>query len=202
MTRRDEDRIAAGQTENQANERAAATSLAVQRADRSLTEDAEALRSSRYSQILEAHGAGIARVAGNYARSAAEREDLVQEVSLAIWGALPRFRGEASLRTFAFRIAHNCSITHLRKRRAMVPEQEIVDLQPSAQQLLEQRSDRQRLMRAIQSLPVGLREVLTLKLEGLSYLQIGEIVGISEKNVSVRLTRARQRLRRALGEER
>jgi RNA polymerase sigma-70 factor (ECF subfamily) len=56
----------------------------------------------------------------------------------------------------------------------------------------------QRLLDAIQRLPVSLRQVVTLALEGLSYAEIGDVLGISETNVGARLTRARPRLRQQL----
>jgi RNA polymerase sigma-70 factor (ECF subfamily) len=56
----------------------------------------------------------------------------------------------------------------------------------------------QRLLDAVQRLPVSLRQVVTLALEGLSYAEIGDVLGITETNVGARLTRARQRLRQLL----
>jgi len=59
-----------------------------------------------------------------------------------------------------------------------------------------QRADR--LRRAIRALPVAYRQAITLTLEGLPYGEIAEVIGISESNVGVRLTRARQLLREVL----
>ena len=60
----------------------------------------------------------------------------------------------------------------------------------------EQESER--LARAVQRLPVGHRQVVTLALEGFSYGEIADVLGISETNVGARLTRARQMLRELL----
>ena len=59
--------------------------------------------------------------------------------------------------------------------------------------------ERKRLMSAIQSLPVTHRQMIVLMLEGLSYGEIAEVMGITENNVAVRLTRARRALKDALG---
>ncbi len=158
-----------------------------------------ALRERRYQEVLREHGRGLARVAASHARSASEREDLLQEIALSLWRALPRFREEASLRTFAYRVARNCAIDHLRKRRTIVAAGELVDQRPRAEDVLDRRGDRQRLLDAIQALPLSQRHVLTLQLEGLSYAEIAEVIGITEKNVSARLSRARKTLRERLG---
>jgi RNA polymerase sigma-70 factor (ECF subfamily) len=70
-----------------------------------------------FDDLLAAHGPALSRLASSYVRGSVEREDLLQEIVLAIWRALPRFRGESSARTFLFRIAHNRAITYLGKRR-------------------------------------------------------------------------------------
>jgi RNA polymerase sigma factor (sigma-70 family) len=68
-------------------------------------------------ELLAAHGAALSRLASSYVRRQDEREDLLQEIVVAIWRALPRFRRESSERTFLFRIAHNRAITYVARRR-------------------------------------------------------------------------------------
>lgn len=188
-------------TRSDSSERADTTALAAVAGGDRESRSAVALRSARYTEIAESWGRGLARVAAHYSRSASEREDLQQEITLAIWRALPSYRGEASLRTFAYRIAHNCAISHLRRRRrtTTVEAAEAVDTAPSAERVLAREAERQRLLDAIAELPLGARQVLTLHLEGLSYAEIAAVVGITETNVSVRLTRARKALRERLG---
>jgi DNA-directed RNA polymerase specialized sigma24 family protein len=71
----------------------------------------------RFDRIMREHGTGLNRAARSYARTDADAQDLAQELGLAIWGALPRFRGECSERTFVYRIAHNRGVNHLWRRR-------------------------------------------------------------------------------------
>ncbi len=66
---------------------------------------------------MQAEGAALARLAASYARGPGDGEDLFQDIAVAIWQALPRFRGECSERTFLFRIAHNRGIAHVARRR-------------------------------------------------------------------------------------
>jgi len=54
--------------------------------------------------VLREHGPMLARIAGSYESEPARRDDLLQEISVAVWRALPSWRGDASLRTFAARV--------------------------------------------------------------------------------------------------
>jgi RNA polymerase sigma-70 factor (ECF subfamily) len=159
----------------------------------------------RFGALLASHGPSLVRLAGSYVRDLTEREDLIQEVVIAIWRALPKFRGECSERTFVFRIAHNRAITHIAQRRSLpaelTEELEVPDTQPSPEQAFSTEQQGQRLLDAVQRLSFGNRQVVTLMLEGLTYSEIAQVLGITESNVGARLTRARKILRALLGED-
>jgi RNA polymerase sigma-70 factor (ECF subfamily) len=153
-------------------------------------------------RLIAEHGAAIRRVTRLYEYDPARREDLFQDIWVAIWRALPGFRGEASERTFVFRIAHNRGLTHRARRRpAAEPLDELAELPhpaPSADAALHRQQQRAAIEAAIAHLPVGLAQVLTLTLEGLTQGEIAQVLGISENNVAVRAARARQRVRERL----
>ena len=155
----------------------------------------------RYERLLGEHGDALRRVAGSYA-DPGRREDLFQDVCLAIWQALPRFRGDASERTFLFRIAHNRGLSHSWRRRPRATRldraESVADPLPGPEARADASQRRARLRHAVRALPLSARQVVTLSLEGLSHRQIGEVLGISENNVAVRLSRARGALRRSL----
>lgn len=156
----------------------------------------------RYDAILREHGPALRRVAAIYEADPARREDLFQDVCLALWQALPRFRGDCSERTFAFRIAHNRGLTHGWKARGATADleeaEEIPDTRRDPESDLCDRDRRERLRDAVRRLPPGARQVVALSLEGLSHREIGEVLGLTENNVAVRLTRARKLLREIL----
>jgi RNA polymerase sigma factor (sigma-70 family) len=156
----------------------------------------------RFDALLVTHGPSLSRLAASYARRASEHDDLFQEIAFAIWRALPGFRGEASERTFVFRIAHNRGISYLARRRTPADadndEKELPDTRPNPEEVLSANEESERLARAVRRLPVGHRQVVTLALEGFSYGEIADVLGISETNVGARLTRARQTLRELL----
>jgi RNA polymerase sigma factor (sigma-70 family) len=157
-----------------------------------------------FERVLAAFGPGIRRLAGSYEPDAGRCDDLAQEIAIALWRALPRFRGECSMRTFVYRVAHNRALTHV-WRRGRIPTTEVaeaeqvVDPAENAESLVARGQRRDRLDTAIRTLPIVHRQVLTLALEDLSHAEIASVLGIRENAVAVRLTRARQALREAWG---
>lgn len=164
---------------------------------------------ARFSALLDACGPAIYRAVRSYAPPGADREDLTQEVSLAIWRALPGFRGECADRTFALRIAHLRGLSFAARRRLRAREgpgdDGAVEAAPDRAALpdarAEGREDVERLFAALRKLPIPSRQALALALEGLEHREIGDIIGTSTENVAVRLSRARAALRLALSEE-
>ena len=156
----------------------------------------------RFERIVRAHGPALRRIAAAWERDPASQEDLVQEILLALWRALPRFRGDASERTFVYRVAMNRALSHRFRHR---PRAEPIDTAahiadpaktPEAEATASQ--ERALLVAAVHSLPHAMRQILTLSLEGLSGAEVADVLGISENNVHVRLSRARRALQEAL----
>lgn len=73
----------------------------------------EQRREALFADMVEEHGAALARVCGGYERDEIRRKDLLEEVLLNAWRALRQYRGDASLRTWLFRIAHNVASRHI-----------------------------------------------------------------------------------------
>src|ERR1044071_4043881 len=74
---------------------------------------------SPYEDLLQRYLQALRRLAWSYTRDGTEGDDLLQEIALALWTALPRFRGDSSYRTWVYRVAHNTGISYItgRKRR-------------------------------------------------------------------------------------
>ena len=155
-----------------------------------------------WNEVRTAYGPVLARVVASYAPPGADREDLAQEVAMALVRALPTFRGEASLKTYVLRIAHNVCLRHvMRDRRWKVdPIDEITDSVVSAEHRAMQREEGARLLAAVRELPVGLRQALTLALEELPQREIAEVLGVTENAVAIRMHRARRLLKARLEE--
>lgn len=172
-----------------------------------MSESAPESVEQRFDRLLHEHGPALSRLAFGYEKRRAVREELMQEIALAIWQALPRFRGDCSERTFVFRIAHNRGLTHAMRRRpshepldAVGGHVEPADPRPRPDEQAAERVRRDWLRDAIRRLPPILRETLMLALEDFPTGEIAEVLGISENNVAVRLTRARKALKQFLEE--
>jgi RNA polymerase sigma factor (sigma-70 family) len=162
-------------------------------------------REERFDRVLRDYGPALSRLAFGYERVASAREELTQDIALAVWQALPHFRGECSERTFIYRIAHNRGLSHVCKRQPLheslagLPEPlEPADPRPHPEQQAAISNQRDRLRTAIQGLPLAYRQVVMLMLEELSHAEIAGVLGITESNVAVRLNRARKALKQAL----
>lgn len=160
-----------------------------------------------FERLIREHGAAVVRLASAYERNTASRDDLVQEIALALWRALPGFRGECSERTLVFRIAHNRAVTHVERSRhgaavGLDNATEIADHRRTPEMQASAGELRERLLEAVRAIPLGHRQVIALLLEGLTHAEIAEVLGITEVNVAVRAARARKGLRERLGDVR
>jgi len=161
-------------------------------------------RSALFDRTLNEFGDALWRLTAGYASQEADRKDLRQDILVAIWTALGRFRAESSLRTFVYRIGHNCGLSYrsYEKRRVhgALDGLVVVDPRPGPHEVVEEGRRRTVLQRAIRTLLPALRQPLMLHLDGLTNPEIAEIVGITVGNVAVRLTRARTAVERAVRE--
>lgn len=159
------------------------------------------MQRSSFEEIVRTHGAALSRLAWGYADNAADHDDLMQDILVAIWTALPRFRGDASERTFVFRIGHNRGSTYVTRRRSHdeMPDS-LPDPRPAPDEVYARDRERQRLRGAIRRLPAAHREAVLMRLEGFAVAEIAAVQGTTENNVSVRLTRARDQLRELMGD--
>lgn len=165
-----------------------------------------------FQQIMDDHHESITRVAWGYIDAAHRREDLEQEIHMALWRALDGFRGDCSLRTFVFRVAHNHCISKIVRKKKQpslantgAEAERIVastqDTMPLADEQMIQQQAQQKLRDAIQQLALPYRQVVMLAMEQMSHAEIADVVGISKSNVGVRLNRAKEMLRGMLGQE-
>lgn len=162
-------------------------------------------RDSELVALLNEYASFIRNSLRTYERDQSRQEELYQEVALALWRALPTFRGEASHRTWIARITHNIGVSHIRRKMSRPTTDLLEDIHisdhDSPEKEAQHRDQKRALLRAIGKLPLGLQQCVTLHLEDFSNREIGEILGLSEGAVAVRLTRARAGLSKLMEQQ-
>jgi RNA polymerase sigma-70 factor (ECF subfamily) len=155
----------------------------------------------RFDLWLKEHGAILHHVVNGFAWGD-DRNDLMQELLLALWKAVPAFRADSKASTFIFRVSHNTALTWHRTAKnyrrkverfeALVPADVCSVPVPPDAELLEQ------VYVEIRLLPAVDRSLILLSLDGVAYREMAEIHGLTESNVGVRLNRAKQQLAKAM----
>ena len=158
----------------------------------------------KFDEIERAFGPMVRRIAASHEADRHLAEELVQDIWLALWRALPSFRADSSLRTFVARIATYRAISHIRRSTRFPRPGEMPDDLPTAEAGPEQhaidRDQKAKLISAVRGLPLPLRQVALLTLEGLTPQEIAAVLGITANAVAIRLSRARDGLRKRMGE--
>jgi RNA polymerase sigma-70 factor (ECF subfamily) len=146
----------------------------------------------QFTEMMQTYASPIRRLCAAYADNPADREDLSQDIFLAVWRALPGFRGDASVRTWLYRIAHNVALTRQTRDRRRRSRESPLDEETDACTQMDLR--RLALKRAIAGLSPGDRTLTLLWLEGLSAAEIEDVTGVKSATVAVRLSRIRRHL--------
>ena len=148
-----------------------------------------------FSQLIREHKSTIYTVCYMFSQDADEVNDLFQEVLVNLWKGFENFEHRSDVRTWIYRVALNTCISLDRKRRRSKSTKLTMDIN-----LFEDRDEDTRqvdmLHKRISRLQPFDRAIVLLWLEDMPYEEIGQIVGITAKNVSVRLFRIREQLKR------
>ncbi len=156
------------------------------------------------SRLVTDYGEAIYRVALSVVRDRATAEDVAQETLVKAWVALPTFRGDASLKSWVLRIAHNTAISCVRARRAVVMDpftmpDATLPQERSVERRVENIAAMGDFVNALGELDELSRSVVVLReVEGLHYDEISQILDVPLSTVKTRLMRARRRLGSAL----
>lgn len=154
---------------------------------------------TQFAQMVSQHKSTIYTVCFMFSKQKEEVDDLFQEVLCNLWRGYNSFRGESNVATWIWRVAFNTCITSDRKRRrsATVPLSMRINLFEDKDE--DSRQVQQLYARIRRLQPVD-RAIVLLWLENMSYDEIAAIVGITVKNVSVRLYRIKEELKKMSNE--
>jgi len=136
----------------------------------------------------------VHKICNIYASTYEERQDLKQEIIYQLWRSFTSFRGDSKFRTWMYRVALNTAIYFYKKKTPATTDLSNIETEED-NSLIEYEEKLRKLYLAIRILNQIDRAIIFLYLEKHSYDQIGEIVGISTKNVSVRIVRIKEKLR-------
>ncbi|MBT5707944.1 sigma-70 family RNA polymerase sigma factor [bacterium] len=155
----------------------------------------------RFTDWTRDHSAILHHVVNGFA-SGDDRNDLLQEVLLAIWKSAPAFRGQSKPTTYLYRVCHNAALLWIRSEKnyrrrveqfsAFAPNESVAASDGSNENRLAKLYTSIRLLKPID------RSLILLSLDGISYREMAEVLGLSESNVGVKLNRIKKQLAQSL----
>jgi RNA polymerase sigma-70 factor (ECF subfamily) len=165
------------------------------------TSSSRAAQEQYYVKAVSAHGQALTRIARGYEADPEQRNDLLQEIHIALWRSFAVFDERCSLLTWIYRIAHHTATKHIiSSRRIRLNElktlEELPETHASYDGLLDADHDHsmRRLLNMIERLKPIDRQIILLYLEDVGAEGISEIVGLSPANVAVKIHRIKKLL--------
>jgi RNA polymerase sigma-70 factor, ECF subfamily len=158
------------------------------------------LSEQEFITAIKEHEGIIHKVCNLYQQDQALRKDLFQEIVLNAWKGIVSFRGESRFSTWLYRVALNTAISFYRKSKqgpliTSLPEQ--LDIQ--SQDHYDDQSF-QMMYQAISELSKVDKAVVMLYLEEYNYSEMGELLGISENHIAVKMSRIKIRLKKIISQ--
>ena len=154
-----------------------------------------------FVSLISTHQGIIHKVCSMYCNETNARKDLFQEILLQLWRAYDSFRGQSKITTWMYRVALNTAISGYRKqkRRPFQDTLTVAELQiPVEEYDIEWEEKRNYLYKAINQLSEVEKAIIMLYLEGQSYDEIAEIIGITRTHVGVKINRIKKKLKKIL----
>ncbi len=152
-------------------------------------------KEQRFSKLVKEYEQTIYAVCYMFSRDAEDVDDMHQEILLRLWQGFDGFEGRSNIKTWIYRVALNYCINFSNKRKREQTKHKASNESDTTDSDLEKRMQIKQLYQRINKLGLVDRSVILLWLEGLSYEEIGAILGISVKNVSFKLVRIKERLK-------
>jgi RNA polymerase sigma-70 factor (ECF subfamily) len=164
-----------------------------------------------YERAVADYGNALKRLTRAYESDADRRQDVLQEIHMALWESLARFDGRSSLGTWVYRVAHNTATSICIRRKSSrlqlvsLEDVEVPTASIDRERAFDERQGIERLLALIQQLRPLDRQVMLLYLEDIDARAIGEIVGLSAANVATKIHRVKkvlaQQFQEGVGDE-
>lgn len=154
-----------------------------------------------FVELLEEHQNIVHKVCRLYTNNQEAHNDLFQEITIQLWKAFPKFRGDAKFSTWMYRLGLNTAITLYRKSKRTVNTHEIESFQfkLKAEEYDDTEEQQLKLLyAAVHQLNDIEKALVFLYLEDKDYSEISETLGISEVNARVKMNRVKTKLKTIL----
>lgn len=164
-------------------------------------------KEEQFSNIYRDYKHKIYRICYAYIYEKNEVDDLFQEIMANIWNSLHTYRGDAQLGTWVYRVAVNSALFYNRKfkyyssNKAEVRQLVISQVVEATEGISDSNQMLDKLARSVSQLDKQDRVIISLLLEGLTYENIAEVVGITSNYVGVKVNRIKKQLKTLLENE-
>jgi RNA polymerase sigma factor (sigma-70 family) len=155
-----------------------------------------------FLQLIQENKGIIWKICNSYCKGEHQREDLAQDIIYQLWKSGTRFDKQYKFSTWMYRVALNVAISHYRKENS---SKTVIALAEKHLEVAEktdaaslQEDNIRRLQKFISELEEMNRALMILYLDEKSYVEIAEILGISETNVATKISRIKERLKQYL----
>lgn len=156
---------------------------------------------NNFVELLEKHQNIVHKVCRLYTNNQDAHNDLFQEITIQLWKAYPKFRGDAKFSTWMYRVGLNTAITLYRKSKRTIKTQEFESVSFKIKSVEYDDTEEQQLKllyQAVHQLNDIEKALVLLYLEDKNYSEISETLGISEVNARVKMNRVKKKLRTIL----
>jgi RNA polymerase sigma factor (sigma-70 family) len=148
----------------------------------------------RFQSLVDEHRKILYKVCNSYCRNQDDREDLAQEIIVQLWRSFGRFDERCRFSTWMYRIALNVAISFYRRERTRT--RHVLSTHERLLDVIDDTSSQAPEIRILYEFIDGLdplnRALVLLYLDGNSYLEIAQVLGISETNVATKISRLKK----------
>ncbi|HEV3153696.1 MAG TPA: RNA polymerase sigma factor [Candidatus Baltobacteraceae bacterium] len=155
-------------------------------------------RSEAFTGLLQRHEGILHKVARAYCPVPAQRPDLIQEMTVALWRAFERYDAARPFGTWMYRISLNVAISFFRSEGRHVHRTTALEHAPELAEPIPEDPRVAVLLECIDELNPLDKALVLMHLDGYSYAEIADVLGISESNAGTKLARIKERLRRTM----
>lgn len=156
----------------------------------------------KFIKLISENKGIIIKISNLYTNTKSDFEDLKQEIIFQLWKSFPRFKGNSKFTTWMYKVALNTAITNIKKskRHPIFQAFSSSEYKIPSKDFNNNKEEISNLYNAISRLNDIDKAIILLYLEEKKYSEIAEIVGLSEKNISVKLVRIKKKLKALLND--